>query len=239
MAVTDKSVLYQHGTLSLLVPGLFEGTMTIGELLQHGNSGIGTVQDFNGEMVILDGHAYQVVETGEVHELTAEQSVPFATVHFDDPKVTTHETKLTKADVEQKLLTDYPYKNVFYAVKIRGIFSHMLTRVVQKQEKPYPNLTESTKTQPKFKQENVEGTLIGYYAPELFQGVAVAGYHVHFLSNDHSIGGHVLDYTLAEGDVSIQPFASLQQHFPLEDPAFLKEDFNYAGMSTSINKAEK
>ena len=34
--------LYQHGTLALLVPGLLEGTTTIGELLTHGDTGIGT-----------------------------------------------------------------------------------------------------------------------------------------------------------------------------------------------------
>lgn len=235
-----QSVLFQHGTLSLLVPGLFEGTMTVGELLQHGNYGIGTVQDFNGELVVLDGHAYQVVESGAVNELSAEQSVPFATVHFDDPLEQVELSNLNKGEVERYLLQNYPYRNVFFAVKITGEFAHMHTRVVEEQQKPYPSLTEATKTQPKFNQDNIHGTLIGYYAPELFQGVAVSGYHVHFLSDDHkTIGGHILDYRLQKGQVAIQPFATLEQHFPLDNHDFLHQNFNYDGMSQSINQAEK
>ena len=34
--------LYQHGTLAQLVSGLFEGNLSIGELLEHGDTGIGT-----------------------------------------------------------------------------------------------------------------------------------------------------------------------------------------------------
>ncbi len=35
-------MLYQHGTLAQLVPGLLEGTTTIGDILSHGDTGIGT-----------------------------------------------------------------------------------------------------------------------------------------------------------------------------------------------------
>ena len=49
--------LYQHGTLALLVPGLLEGTTTIGELLTHGDTGIGTGEGLDGELIILDGVA--------------------------------------------------------------------------------------------------------------------------------------------------------------------------------------
>lgn len=54
------NVLYQHGTLALLVPGLLEGTTTIGELLKHGDTGIGTGEGLDGELIILDGVAYKV-----------------------------------------------------------------------------------------------------------------------------------------------------------------------------------
>lgn len=40
--MTKTNVLYQHGTLALLVPGLLKGTLTSGELLEHGDTGIGT-----------------------------------------------------------------------------------------------------------------------------------------------------------------------------------------------------
>ena len=40
----DVKRVYQHGTLALLIPGLFTGTMTVAELLTHGNFGIGTAR---------------------------------------------------------------------------------------------------------------------------------------------------------------------------------------------------
>lgn len=234
------TTLFQHGTLSLLVPGLFEGTMTVGELLQHGDYGIGTVQDLDGEMVVIAGKAYQVTGSGKINQLKPEQAAPFATVHFNAPHAQTTLKDIDKSALEQHLLEKYPYRNVFFAVKIEGEFAVMHTRAVEAQKKPYPSLTTATKTQPTFDAKNVQGTLIGYYAPALFQGVAVAGYHVHFLSADHqTIGGHVLDYHLKQGQVAIQPFATLQQHFPLDDQAFLKEDFDYGDMDRSINQAEK
>ncbi|WP_237757725.1 acetolactate decarboxylase, partial [Lactiplantibacillus plantarum] len=35
----DTTTIFQHGTLGLLVPGLFDGTITAGELLTHGDTG--------------------------------------------------------------------------------------------------------------------------------------------------------------------------------------------------------
>ncbi|MFT9270106.1 MAG: acetolactate decarboxylase, partial [Liquorilactobacillus nagelii] len=40
--VKNTKALYQHGTLALLVPGLLTGTLTLKELMAHGDTGIGT-----------------------------------------------------------------------------------------------------------------------------------------------------------------------------------------------------
>ncbi len=36
------------------------GTMTVGELLEHGDLGLGTLDSIDGELIVLDGKAYQV-----------------------------------------------------------------------------------------------------------------------------------------------------------------------------------
>ncbi|SQF40088.1 alpha-acetolactate decarboxylase [Streptococcus ferus] len=38
--------------------------------------------------------------------------------------------------------------------------------------------------QPEFTAENVKGTIVGFWTPEMFHGVSVAGYHLHFLSKE-------------------------------------------------------
>lgn len=81
---TDR--LYQHGTLAMLVPGLFAGTQKIEELLQHGNTGIGTLTGLDGELVIIDSKVYQVNAQGAVREVGSEEEVPFANVHYQADK---------------------------------------------------------------------------------------------------------------------------------------------------------
>ena len=64
--MANHITLYQHGTLALLVPGLLKGTITMGELLKHGDTGIGTGEGLDGELIILDGKPYHVHATGDV-----------------------------------------------------------------------------------------------------------------------------------------------------------------------------
>lgn len=40
--------------------GIYGGTMTVGELLEHGDLGLGTLDSIDGELIVLDGKAYQV-----------------------------------------------------------------------------------------------------------------------------------------------------------------------------------
>ena len=53
----------------MLVPGLFAGTQTVGELLQHGDTGIGTLTGLDGELIIQAGKVYQVNAQGKVREV--------------------------------------------------------------------------------------------------------------------------------------------------------------------------
>ena len=126
-----ESQVYQHGTLGMLVPGLFEGTLTVAELLEHGELGIGTASGLDGEMVLLDHTPYLVQSTGEVRILKPEEKVPFATVHFEQAKDTFTASALTQKQLGEQILANYPYKNLFFAVKITGRFSKVKTRAVE------------------------------------------------------------------------------------------------------------
>lgn len=45
--------------------GLYGGSLTVGELLEHGDLGLGTPHSIDGELIILDGKAYQAKEQGK------------------------------------------------------------------------------------------------------------------------------------------------------------------------------
>lgn len=234
----DTKKVYQHGTLALLVPGLFDGTMTIAELLKHGDSGIGTTSGLSGEMIILDGQAYLVNSDGTVSILAPEDTVPFATVHFQAGQNQLPAVNLSKAAFEKQIAKTFDYHNVFVGVKITGQFKMMKTRVVEKQTKPYPNLTKATRVQPEFTKTNVKGTVMGYYAPALFQGPAVAGYHLHFLDDACEFGGHILDFEIQDAEIQLQPFENFEQHFPIDNADFMATSYDLKQVNDDISEAE-
>ena len=55
MKVQEPVKLFQYNTLGALMAGLYGGTMTVGELLEHGDLGLGTLDSIDGELIVLDG----------------------------------------------------------------------------------------------------------------------------------------------------------------------------------------
>ncbi|MDD6386708.1 acetolactate decarboxylase [Lactobacillus equicursoris] len=232
-----EDTVYQHGTLAMLISGLFDGTLPVSSLLEHGDSGIGTCAGLDGEMVILGGHAYTIRRDGTVEELAGDVTVPFACVHFDEVKNFQSITNLSVDDLEAKILQENS-RNVFFAVKITGTFAKMTTRTVFKQEKPYPGLVEVADQQAIFTGEDTKGTVIGYYAPDLYQGVASSGFHLHYLSDNHQLGGHILDMAVKDGELTIQPFVNFNLHLPVDNADFLKKRIDTDQLNAQIRQAE-
>ena len=44
--------LFQYNTLGALMAGLYGGTLTVGELLEHGDLGLGTLDSIDGELIV-------------------------------------------------------------------------------------------------------------------------------------------------------------------------------------------
>ncbi|WP_162885902.1 acetolactate decarboxylase, partial [Streptococcus intermedius] len=84
----------------------------------------------------------------------------------------------------------------------------------------------------------ISGTIVGFWTPELFHGVSVAGYHLHFLSDDHQFGGHVMDFVIKNGEIEIGTIATLEQRFPVQDQDFLSAKLNVAELKEDIEKSE-
>lgn len=237
--MNNENILYQHGTLALLVPGLLDGTITMGELLAHGDTRIGTGEGLDGELIILDGIPYQVNSKGEVNLVKDDFTLPFATTHFAnfEPFIDVSNSNLD--DFEKTIIAKAHASNTFFAVITKGNFSAIKTRAVVKAQKPYPTLVESADMQTVFEANNVSGTLLTYYSPQVFHGVSVGGCHSHFLSDDHSIGGHVLNFNLDYGQAKIQKLDTLVQHLPTESLDYMEHDFTKDSIQSDINKAEK
>ncbi|WP_430603701.1 alpha-acetolactate decarboxylase [Enterococcus sp. DIV0724b] len=237
--MTKEAILYQHGTLGALMAGLMDGTETIANILKKGDFGIGTLSGLDGELIILGGKAYQGREDGALIALYEDQETPYAAVTTFKPTITFQVEQLTdNLKINTLIREQLKSENLFHAIKIHGKFKKVHIRAMPKQEKPYKRLVEVSKEQPEFIKEDVTGTIVGFFTPELFQGVAAADFHLHFIDDDQTFGGHLMDFELETGTVEIEPMDSLLQHFPKNDETFIHTEIDYADLNKEIKEAE-
>lgn len=120
--MAKHTTLYQHGTLALLVPGLLKGTMTMGELLKHGDTGIGTGEGLDGELIILDGKPYQIDASGKVNVVSNSFTMPFANIHYARYSPLAELENVSQDDLNEQIVSLSKAENTFFSVKITGTF---------------------------------------------------------------------------------------------------------------------
>lgn len=217
--------IFQVSTLNAILQGAYDGVVTYGHLRQHGDFGLGTFNGLDGEMVMVDGQVYQIKVDGSVSPVDDAMQTPFAVVEFFEPTWRrTIDQPLTLAELPELLHSHFASDNYFYAVRLDGHFAHVKARSVARQVKPYPPLVEVTKTQSIFALENVTGSLVGFRFPDYTQGLNMPGLHLHFITDDRQAGGHVLDFQLTQGELTVEHTAAFQLELPET------EEFSQAGL---------
>jgi len=214
----ERETLYQISTYQSLAAGNYAGFETVGGVKEQGDLGIGTFDGLEGEMIVIDGLVYQALIGGQVAQPAANTKVPFASVTRFDADLTREIKNVENMDalkIELDGLRDE--QENFYAIRIDGVFSAVQVRTVPKQAQPYPSLTEAIKNQEVTERENVKGTAVGFWSPEYVGGILVPGYHLHFISDDRKLAGHLLDCTLSAGIASLDKTPTL--HLTLDTAA--------------------
>ncbi|MCE5200592.1 MAG: acetolactate decarboxylase [Armatimonadota bacterium] len=237
-ADSARDVLYQVSTIDSLMAGLFDGWASIDQLMKHGDFGLGTFNRLDGEMVVMDGIAYQITSDGIAHKPTANVTTPFAAVtFFDKDKAVTIPNEMTLPKLQEYLDSLLPSKNLFYAIRIDGTFTQVKTRSVPIQSKPYPHLVDVTAKQPVFELTNVSGTIVALRCPYFVKGVNVPGYHMHFITSDRKRGGHLLDCNMKSGVAVIDITPEFNLSLP-KDESFYHADFE-ASNQEDLKKVEQ
>jgi acetolactate decarboxylase len=228
------ATVFQFSTLPALSLGFYDGGLTFGEVLKKGDFGLGTVDALDGEVVILGGKAWQVRSDGQIVKLAPAVTTPFAIVTRFKPDLAQTLTQPTDyAALRQTLDRFLPSANLPYAFSIQGTFSSIKTRSVPRQTKPYPPLAQVTKTQTVWEWQNVKGTLVGFRFPAYLGDVNLPDYHFHFLADDKSRGGHLLDCQLQSGQIQVQTL----RHFDMLLPH--SGDFDALDLKTDQKAALK
>ncbi|KAB8228404.1 alpha-acetolactate decarboxylase-domain-containing protein [Aspergillus alliaceus] len=86
MAVSNK--IYQYSVISALAQGLCSGGLPAAHVLSKGDHGIGTLADFDGELVIVDSQAYKFTSAGDAQPLDSSETVPFVMTTYFKPAKT-------------------------------------------------------------------------------------------------------------------------------------------------------
>jgi acetolactate decarboxylase len=231
--------LYQTSTMSALLDGIYDGTVTVAELLGHGDFGLGTFNHLDGEMVVTGGECFHLFSNGEVRVATSDELTPFAAVTWFDPDLTIAlDAPTSQSDLLTQVDERLSSENLFHAVRVTGSFASISTRTAARQEAPYPPLTEATDDESERIFHAASGEIVGFRAPDYEQGIAVAGYHLHFLNKERNGGGHVLDFVLENGAVEISTLSEMHLSLPTSGP-FLSADLHAADMDAAIRKSER
>lgn len=199
-AVSDG--LFQTALLQSLMQGEYDGVITVKDLKTYGDTGIGTFQGVNGELIMSGGKVYQALWDGSVRIASDDETVPFANVTFFDADVT--RKGITAGNINElnslmNAIANEHGRNQFYMVKVSGLMPHILVRSELAQNEPYKPLNIALETdQREFEYSDIRGTIVALYCPNYMRGLNSAGWHLHFVSEDGKKGGHVLNVSVKD-----------------------------------------
>lgn len=210
----DDHSLFQASTVSALLDGAYDGDLTFAELAREGDTGLGTLNGLDGEMIAIDGVFYRAAVDGSMNRIDPTDKTPFAVVvPFRAEREFTLEEPHDLGGLEAILDADREEAPVA-VFRIDGWFPSMTARSVPRQHAPYRPLPEVVGEQNVFELGPVEGTLIGFRFPAWTEGVEIGGYHFHFADRDRRRGGHVLDLSLETARVRVQHADDLHIELP-------------------------
>jgi acetolactate decarboxylase len=207
--------LFQTSTVQALLAGSYDGDVTLAEVLEHGDLGLGTLDGLDGELIVLDGEAWKAELDCTLTRVDPTSKTPYAVVvpfapgephalvgPFGESEL---EVRLGPAVAEAKRPT---------AVRIDGRFGEVHVRSVPRQAPPYRPLADVIGEQRISVLREVVGTMVGFCFPDALDGIEMAGAHLHFLSDDRTRGGHVLSYTLLEAIARLDAASGLHVELP-------------------------
>ena len=216
--------MYQVSTLQALMLGYSRSVVTVSELLQHGDTGLGTFEDVDGEMIVIDGTCYRATENGRVVVAEPDKGVPFSAVcnmqgsrMFDLGEY--HNVDALKSELNNRIEEDFGL-NSMHVVRIDGEFSFVDARSESAYKSMHVTLkTVLEQTQKAFCFEDIKGSLVCVYFPDYMDGINAAGWHLHFVSDDRKHGGHVFDISMVRGKCFLDKINTIELRLPSE-PVF-------------------
>ena len=237
----DRESIFQVSLLQGLTFGDYHGSISASELKKRGDTGIGTFDGLNGELIMVDGSIYRAAGDGTVEEVEDTETIPFSNVTFIDKDETQDISDVADFESLTSILNDKVKElgsNKFYMIRIDGDFNMVNARSEYAQKEPYEPLADVLEhDQTFFDYENVKGTVVGLYCPPYMSELNATGWHLHFVSDDRTKGGHVLGLDIANATITWDYTDGFQMKLPDND-SFANFDLTI-DQSEDIEKVEK
>ena len=216
--------MYQVSTLQALMLGYSRSVVTVSELLEHGNTGLGTFEDVDGEMIVIDGTCYRATENGAVVVAEPDKGVPFSVVCNLQGSMAFELEAFQGVDALKSRLNTMIDEgfglNSMHVARIDGQFSFVDARSESAYKSAHMTLKEVLEqTQKAFCFEDVMGSLVCVYFPDYMDGINAAGWHLHFVSDDRKLGGHVFDVSMTGGRGVMDKINAIELRLP-DEPMF-------------------
>jgi acetolactate decarboxylase len=200
----SRETVFQVAAFKPFAEGEYASITTFDELAKHGDFGLGTLDGLDGEMVAINGVFYQIPISGTPRKIASTEETPFALVTFFEADQTLHVADaMNYSELKTYIDQNISPENAMYAIRIHGTYDYAEVRSVPKQTEPYPNLTAVIENQVIFPLSDVTGTIAGFRLPSYMNEINVAGYHCHFITDDETAGGHVLDCVVRDVIIEI------------------------------------
>lgn len=227
----------QFSTVNALMSGLYDGVFAVSKVLAAGDFGLGCSHAFGGEVIILDGKVIEARGDGNLRVMQPTDQLPFAQVTTFHSEKAINVDNVSKDTIHGFLKSYVEFDNIFLAVKYKGSFSRVKIRRPLEQKKPYKSVLEVVSDQVIDELENINGTLIGFFSPSFFSTISVSQFHVHFISDDETKGGHVMDFAMDKGILEYQRKLLLNIELP-DNADFLGQNLDIDDMEQLIKHVE-
>jgi len=184
----------------------FRGNVELAELVLHGDFGIGTFNDIDGELVAVGGKIYRTQADGSAEIVSdLSEKTPYAIMTEFEPEIEKMVSRAALSDIESTIdAMRSTLSESILSIEVSGLFRWVRTRAPHPSYPPYKDLAEIIADQPSTTFDNIEGNIVGFYTPEFLSALGVPGYHLHFIDADRRCGGHLQDAYIENGVIRIQ-----------------------------------
>ncbi len=120
--------LYHAGTITALLKGLYQPTITVKQATENADIGLGCGVGL-GEVTFVDGKCFVAGPEGKVKELDDNSNLAFFTGVKFSPEITYSVKDIsTIKQLEASINKHLKSKNIFYAIKITGEYNVVFAR---------------------------------------------------------------------------------------------------------------